>query len=49
MSLGSIQKAVWDGKLPLEIVLAPSESRTYDQTDPYLVRFFEYQENKDGC
>lgn len=39
-SLGSIQKTVWDGKLPLEIVLAPSESRTYDQTDPYLVCFF---------
>ena len=37
LSLGSIQKTVWDGKLPLEIVLAPSESRTYDQTDPYLV------------
>ena len=37
-SLTSIQKTVWDGKLPLEIVLAPSESRSYDQTDPYLVR-----------
>lgn len=37
-SLISIQKTVWDGKLPLEIVLAPSESRSYDQTDPYLVR-----------
>lgn len=36
-SLSSIQKTVWDGKLPLEIVLAPSESRTYDQTDPYLI------------
>ncbi|EYE99636.1 autophagy protein 5 [Aspergillus ruber CBS 135680] len=36
-SLISIQKTVWDGKLPLEIVLAPSESRSYDQTDPYLI------------
>lgn len=42
-SLSSIQKTVWDGKLPLEIVLAPSESRTYDQTDPYLVRSLLYQ------
>ncbi|RAH82027.1 putative autophagy protein Apg5 [Aspergillus japonicus CBS 114.51] len=36
-SLGRIQKAVWDGKLPLHITLAPSESRTFDQTDPYLI------------
>ncbi|XHG06473.1 autophagy protein 5 [Aspergillus wentii] len=37
ISLSSIQKTVWDGQLPLEIILAPSESRTYDQTDPYLI------------
>lgn len=37
-TLGSIQKAVWAGTLPLHITLAPSESRTFDQTDPYLVR-----------
>ena len=43
VSLGSIQKAVWDGRLPLEIVLASSESRTFDKTDPYLVcLFFEH-------
>jgi len=42
LSLASIQKTVWDGKLPLEIVLAPSESRSYDQTDPYLVREISY-------
>ena len=36
-SLGSIQKTVWDGRIPLEIILAPSESRTFDKTDPYLV------------
>ncbi|PYH90848.1 autophagy protein Apg5 [Aspergillus ellipticus CBS 707.79] len=36
---GSIQKAVWDGRLPLQITLAPSESRTYDQTDPYLISY----------
>ncbi|KAJ5095893.1 hypothetical protein NUU61_005249 [Penicillium alfredii] len=36
-SLLSIQKSIWDGRIPLQIVLAPSESRTYDQTDPYLI------------
>ncbi|CEN61396.1 Putative Autophagy protein 5 [Aspergillus calidoustus] len=39
LPLGSIQKAVWDGNLPLQITLAPSESRTYDQTDPYLISY----------
>ncbi|KGO54996.1 Autophagy-related protein 5 [Penicillium expansum] len=39
VSLGSIQKAVWDGRLPLEIVLASSESRTFDKTDPYLIAY----------
>lgn len=33
----AIQRSIWDGRIPLEIVLAPSESRTYDKTDPYLV------------
>lgn len=40
VSLGHIQKTVWDGRLPLEIVLAPSESRSFDKTDPYLVCLF---------
>ncbi|KAJ5789734.1 uncharacterized protein N7518_006745 [Penicillium psychrosexuale] len=39
VSLGSIQKAVWDGRLPLQIVLASSESRTFDKTDPYLISY----------
>ncbi|RAQ56092.1 autophagy protein Apg5 [Aspergillus flavus] len=38
-TLNSIQKAVWDGRLPLQIRLAPSESRIYDQTDPYLISY----------
>ncbi|KAE8365452.1 autophagy protein 5 [Aspergillus caelatus] len=38
-TLNSIQKAVWDGRLPLQISLAPSESRIYDQTDPYLISY----------
>ncbi|OQD87047.1 hypothetical protein PENANT_c006G06710 [Penicillium antarcticum] len=39
VTLGSIQKTVWDGRIPLEIVLASSESRTFDQTDPYLISY----------
>ncbi|GAB1202157.1 autophagy protein 5 [Aspergillus pseudonomiae] len=38
-TLNSIQKAVWDGRLPLQIRLAPSESRIYDQSDPYLISY----------
>lgn len=36
-SLVSLQKSVWAGRIPLEIVLAPSESRSFDKADPYLV------------
>lgn len=36
-TLGSIQQRVWEGKLPLEITLSPSECRTYDQSDPYFI------------
>ncbi|OJJ46881.1 hypothetical protein ASPZODRAFT_131780 [Penicilliopsis zonata CBS 506.65] len=38
-STSSIQQAIWEGRLPLEIVLAPSESRVYDKTDPYLISY----------
>ncbi|KAF9893580.1 hypothetical protein FE257_010892 [Aspergillus nanangensis] len=38
-TLNSIQKAVWEGRLPLQITLAPSESRTYDKSDPYLISY----------
>ncbi|KAL4761479.1 autophagy protein 5 [Aspergillus foveolatus] len=38
-TLNSIQKSVWEGQIPLKIVLASSESRTYDQTDPYLISY----------
>lgn len=33
----AIQKSIWDGRIPLEIALAPSESRVFDTTDAYLV------------
>ncbi|KAJ5090909.1 hypothetical protein N7532_009593, partial [Penicillium argentinense] len=36
-SLPAIQRSVWAGQIPLEIILAPAESRFYDKTDPYLV------------
>lgn len=36
--LAAIQQHVWNARLPLEIRLAPSECRLYDQADPYLVR-----------
>ncbi|KAL4905349.1 autophagy protein 5 [Aspergillus multicolor] len=38
-TLHSIQKSIWEGQLPLQITLAPSESRTYDQADPYLISY----------
>jgi hypothetical protein len=36
-SPAAIQKSIWDGRIPLEIVLAPSESRSFDKMDAYLV------------
>lgn len=37
-ALQALQRTIWDARLPLEIRLAASESRTYDTGDPYLVR-----------
>ena len=37
-AINALQKKVWDGSIPLEIRLSPSECRSYDQSDPYLVR-----------
>jgi autophagy-related protein 5 len=36
-ALNAIQQKVWEGRLPLEIILDPSECRIYDQSEPYLV------------
>ncbi|CAI7565654.1 unnamed protein product [Penicillium pancosmium] len=38
-SLPAIQRSIWAGRIPLEIILAPAESRTFDQTNPYLISF----------
>jgi hypothetical protein len=32
-----LQEKVWEGRVPVEIRLASSECRVYDQSDPYLV------------
>jgi autophagy-related protein 5 len=36
-SLSSLQSKIWEGSVPLEIRLASSDCRTFDQSDPYLV------------
>ena len=36
--LADLQKKVWSGSIPLEIRLAASDCRTYDESDPYLVQ-----------
>ena len=36
--LASLQKKIWDGSLPLEIRLASSDCRTYDESETYLVQ-----------
>ena len=33
-----LQKKIWTGSIPLEIRLAASDCRTYDESDPYLVQ-----------
>jgi len=39
-ALQTLQRTVWDARLPLEIRLAASECRTFNISDPYLVRVF---------
>ena len=33
----SMQRSIWQARLPLEIRLAPSECRIFDKADAYLV------------
>ncbi|KAK4939152.1 Autophagy protein 5 [Elasticomyces elasticus] len=35
----TLQQTVWQARIPLEIRLAASESRTFDGADPYLIAF----------
>ncbi|KAJ9401961.1 hypothetical protein DTO282F9_1251 [Paecilomyces variotii] len=39
LPLNAIQQKIWEGRLPLEIVLSPPECRTYDQADSYLISY----------
>ncbi|GAB7349584.1 hypothetical protein MBLNU459_g0276t1 [Dothideomycetes sp. NU459] len=36
-ALVSLQRSIWAGSIPLSVRLAPSDCRTYDQADPYLI------------
>ena len=36
--LSQLQKQIWSGSIPLEIRLAASDCRTYDESDPYLAQ-----------
>lgn len=35
----SLQAKIWSGSLPLEIRLAASDCRTYDESEPYLIQY----------
>ncbi|TKA75214.1 hypothetical protein B0A55_05893 [Friedmanniomyces simplex] len=37
--IASLQSKIWSGSLPLEIRLAASDSRTYTDSDPYLIQY----------
>lgn len=38
-SIIALQSKIWDGSLSLEIRLASSDCRTYDESDPYLIQY----------
>ncbi|KAF2454982.1 autophagy protein Apg5-domain-containing protein [Lineolata rhizophorae] len=37
--LGGLQRAIWEGSIPLEIRLAGAECRTFDDSDPYMIQY----------
>lgn len=39
VTLKSLQRQVWGGRIALEIRLSPGECRSYDRSDPYLVEY----------
>lgn len=39
ITLDDIQRHVWQAKVPLEVRLSASESRLYDQSEPYMICF----------
>ncbi|KAK7625902.1 autophagy protein 5 [Phyllosticta paracitricarpa] len=34
----AVQKQIWNGSIPLQITLASTDCRTYDESDPYLIQ-----------
>lgn len=38
-NLNSLQAQIWSGSLALEIRLASSDCRTYDESEPYLIQY----------
>ncbi|CAK4029474.1 Autophagy 5 [Lecanosticta acicola] len=38
-SIANLQAKIWSGSLPLEIRLAASDCRTYDESEPYLIQY----------
>lgn len=40
-NIASLQDVIWNGSVPLEIRLSPSECRIYDEADSYYVRIGE--------
>lgn len=38
-SISSLQSKIWNGSSPLEIRLAASDCRTYDESEPYLIQY----------
>lgn len=38
-ALLALQRRIWNGQLPLEIRLAPTDCRTYSESEPYLIQF----------
>jgi hypothetical protein len=38
-ALSVLQRRVWDGRLPLEIRLAPADCRSYADSEPYLIQY----------
>lgn len=38
-AISTLQAKIWDGSLPLEIRLSPSDCRTYDESEAYLIQY----------
>lgn len=34
----ALRRAIWNGSLPIKVVLDPSECRVFDKSDPYYIQ-----------